>query len=174
MPTAPKKPKAKTTSKASAPWHARVKARTASVAGLRLGFRSGLEAANAKHLEAYGATPIRFEELKVRYLVPESFHTYTWDFTLPNGIIVETKGLFDAKDRAKHLLVKKQYPGLDIRLVFTRSKAPIAKGSKTTLAMWCEANGFKYADKLVPTSWIMEPGPAVKPEAVISKGPVRT
>jgi hypothetical protein len=154
-------------------WHDRVKKRTTSVAGLRLGFRSGLEANNAKFLEAHGAIPVRFEELKVRYLVPESFHTYTWDFTLPNGIIVETKGVFDAKDRAKHLLVKEQYPELDIRLVFTRSKATIAKGSKTTLADWCEKHGFKYADKLIPESWLREAGPGTLPEAVIAKGPRR-
>ena len=165
----PAAPKAKT----SQPWHARVQARTASVAGLRLGFRSGLEAANAKHLEAHGDLPIRFEELKARYLIPQSFHTYTWDFTLRNGIIVETKGLFDAKDRTKHLLVKAQYPGLDIRLVFSRSKAPIAKGSKTTLGMWCEANWFKYADKLIPEAWLKEAGPVDKPEAVIARGPAR-
>lgn len=164
---------AKTKPQATHPWHARVKARTASVAGLRLGFRSGLEATNAKFLEAKGHVPIRFEELKVRYLVPQSFHTYTWDFTLRNGIIVETKGVFDAKDRAKHLLVKAQYPELDIRLVFTRSKAPIAKGSKTTLADWCEKHGFKYADKLIPEAWLKEPGPGVGPEEVIARGPKR-
>jgi hypothetical protein len=144
------------------------------VAGLRLGFRSGLEANNAKFLEAHGDLPIRFEELKVRYLIPQSFHTYTWDFTLRNGIIVETKGVFDAKDRAKHLLVKAQYPGLDIRLVFTRSKAPIGPGAKMSLGEWCEKHGFKYADKLVPVAWLKEAGPEVGPEAVIAKGPVRT
>jgi len=153
-------------------WHDRVQKRTASVAGLRLGFRSGLEANNAKLLAARGQN-VRFEELKVRYLVPESFHTYTWDFTLDNGIIVETKGVFDAKDRAKHLLVKEQYPELDIRLVFTRSKAPIAKGSKTTLADWCTKHGFKFADKLIPESWLKEPGPGVTPEEVIARGPRR-
>ena len=76
---------------------------------------------------------------------------------LPNGIIIETKGVWDAEDRKKHLLIKEQHPELDIRFVFTRSKAPIYKGSKTTYASFCEKNNIKYADKLIPREWIDEP-----------------
>ena len=61
--------------------------------------------------------------------------TYTPDFELPNGIIIESKGRFVAADRKKHLLVQKQHPELDIRFVFSNSKAKISKGSKTTLCM---------------------------------------
>ncbi len=93
----------------------------------------------------------------IRYTKPESNHRYTPDFPLPNGIIIETKGRFLPADRQKHLLVKAQHPEKDIRFVFTRSKTPISKGSKTTYADWCEKNGFRYADKTVPEAWLREP-----------------
>lgn len=136
-----------------------------------LGFRSGLEEANSTHIERTLSCPLLYETLKVRYAVPLSFHIYTPDFLLPNGIIVETKGRFLLADRAKQLLVKAQYPALDIRLVFTRSKAPIATGAKTTCAMWCEKNGFLYAEKLIPEAWAKEPGPQRKPHDVLKEGP---
>ena len=43
--------------------------------------------------------------------------TYTPDFVLPNGVIIETKGRFVAADRRKHLEIKKiQKNGLRKRL----------------------------------------------------------
>jgi hypothetical protein len=124
--------------------------------GLRHGFRSGLEEANAEHLKAH-KVPVIFEQVKLKYIIPESLRTYTPDFLLEhNGIIVETKGRFLAVDRAKHLFVKLAHPDLDIRFVFSNPNAPISKGSKTTYAMWCESHGFKWAKKLIPVEWINE------------------
>ncbi|MCW2286656.1 hypothetical protein M2320_004466 [Rhodoblastus acidophilus] len=97
-----------------------------------------------------------YEGMKIAYVVPERHASYTPDFPLPNGIIVETKGEFDLDDRKKHLLIQEQYPELDIRFVFQNSKNKIYKGSKTTYAMWCEKNGFKYADKSIPQAWLKE------------------
>jgi len=119
-------------------------------------WRSGLEDKVAADLTERGVG-YRYEEVKLPYVQPETSHKYTPDFLLPNGIYVETKGIFAIEDRKKHLLIKEQYPGLDIRFVFSRSKAPIRKGSKTTYADWCEKNGFQYADKLIPKSWTDEP-----------------
>ncbi len=34
---------------------------------------------------------------------------------------------------------------------------PISKNSKTTYAIWCEKNGYKYADKEIPEEWFLEP-----------------
>jgi len=101
--------------------------------------------------------PYRYEEVRVRYAKPATSHTYTPDFILPNGIIVETKGLFDSDDRKKHELLKAQHPALDIRFVFSRSASPIRKGSKTTYAVWCAKRGFPFADKLIPSEWTDEP-----------------
>lgn len=97
-----------------------------------------------------------YEELKLEYEKPPSKHKYTPDFELPNGIVVETKGRFTAEDRAKHLLVKRQHPGRDIRFVFSNSRARLYKGSPTTYAAWCEKNGFRFADKLIPAGWLKE------------------
>lgn len=90
------------------------------------------------------------------YTIPASDHQYTPDFQLANGILIEAKGLFDVDDRRKHLLIKKQYPHLDIRFVFQNPKNKIYKGSKTTYADWCDKYGFKYATKLIPASWFKE------------------
>ena len=77
-------------------------------------------------------------------------------FVLPNNITIETKGRFLPKDRRKHLLIKKQYPDMDLRFVFNNSKAKLSKKSKTTYADWCNKNGFQFADKLIPDEWFNE------------------
>ena len=87
----------------------------------------------------------KFETLKLKYTIPASLHTYTPDFILPNGIIVETKGRFLSDDRKKHLLVRQEYPHLDIRFVFDKKNGKIGPGSKTTNEQWCQKNNFKYA-----------------------------
>ena len=130
--------------------------------GLKHGFRSGLEEDNARLLQTLGV-PVSFETTKVSYLIPETKHTYTPDFTLPNGVLIETKGKLEPRDRAKHLFVKHQNPHLDIRFVFQRPNDPINKGSRTTYAMWCNKNGFKWATRRIPEEWVREEGPAVKP-----------
>jgi len=127
--------------------------------GVREGYRSGLEDKVAEELEALGV-PFSFESLKIPYVIPATDHTYTPDFILPNGIIIETKGRFLIDDRKKHLYIQQQHPELDIRFVFSTSRAKISPGAKTTLAEWCLKNGFKYADKSIPREWIEESCPA--------------
>jgi hypothetical protein len=122
---------------------------------IKNGYRSGLEDKISEQLKSL-SVPVKYEELKISYSVPESLHTYTPDFELPNGIIIESKGRFVAADRKKHLLIKQQYPHLDIRFVFSNSRAKINKGSKTSYADWCNKSGFLYADKLIPKEWIGE------------------
>lgn len=90
-------------------------------------WRSGLEKSIQEDLTSRGV-PFRYEEVKVSYTKPASKHSYTPDFILPNGIIIESKGLWDVEDRQKHKLLREQHSDLDIRFVFTRSKAPIRKG----------------------------------------------
>lgn len=128
----------------------------AATVGLALGFRSGLEERVHAELTSQGLD-VAYEEVKVKYTKPAKASTYTADFRLPNGIIVETKGQFVTADRQKHCLIKDQHPNLDIRFVFNNPNARIAKKSNTTYAMWCEKNGFIYAKKSVPLEWIAEP-----------------
>ena len=84
--------------------------------GMKHGYRSGLEDRVSQQLKKL-SVPVKYEELKIKYEVHD-FRTYTPDFELPNGIIIETKGRFVLDDRKKHLLIKKQHPDLDIRFVF--------------------------------------------------------
>jgi hypothetical protein len=122
---------------------------------LRAGYRSGLEQDTAKFLKKRGIG-FTYEEMKIKWVDPKT-KTYTPDFVLDNGIIIETKGRFISPDRAKHLAVRDQYPELDIRFVFTNSKSKLYKGSKTTYGMWCNKYDFKYADRYIPEAWLKEP-----------------
>lgn len=123
-------------------------------------YRSGLE----KEVTAF----LRERQKKVRYeeLVIEwedlRYRTYTPDFMLDNGIIIETKGMFDSEDRRKHLEVKKQHPTLNIRFVFSNANAKLYKGSKTTYADWCDKNGFLWAHRVIPEEWLKEEGTVIK------------
>ena len=121
----------------------------------KYGFKSGLEETISQQIESQGFK-VEYETEKVPYIIPASNHTYSPDFKLPNGIRVETKGRFVAADRKKHLLVKEHNPHLDIRFVFSNSKNKISKKSKTTYGDWCEKNGYKYADKIIPIEWFLE------------------
>lgn len=123
-------------------------------AGIKYGYRSGLEERVSEQLTK-AKVKFSYESTRISYEINE-VRKYTPDFILVNGIIVETKGRFVVADRKKHLLIKSQHPDLDIRFVFTNSKAKINKGSKTTYGMWCEKHGFQYADKLIPEEWLNE------------------
>lgn len=122
--------------------------------GLKHGYRSGLEDKVSKQLQESGVS-FEYETLKIQYEVNET-RRYTPDFILPNGIIIETKGRFVAADRKKHLLIQQQHPHLDIRFVFSNSRAKLSKGAKSTYAEWCEKHGFLYADKEIPQEWLNE------------------
>jgi len=113
-------------------------------------FRSGFEAKTAQFLTRLGVE-FEYESTKIEYM---KMATYTPDFILPNGIIVETKGLWTSEDRTKHLLIREQHPELDVRLCFQNARNKIRKGSKTTYAIWCDKKGIKYCDKTIPKSWL--------------------
>lgn len=114
-----------------------------------------MEEVIADQLRAKGIDP-QYESTKIDYVKPSKKAKYTPDFILPNGIIIESKGRFVTADRQKHLLIKEQHPDLDIRFVFSNSRGRISKLSATTYAMWCQKNGFKYADKEIPEAWLKE------------------
>lgn len=124
---------------------------------LAKGFRSGLEDTVSTNLIKRGVTKFTYERHVIRYLIPSRIARYTPDFCLPNGIVVETKGLWEPEDRQKIELVTKQFPELELRLVFSNPKRAIQPGSKTTYAMVCDKLGIKYAAKDIPTTWIEEP-----------------
>ena len=139
----------------------------------RLGYRSGLEANAAEQLKAYGVDfeyeskackfiyykPITngrlvdketLEELKLpKGSKVNQKCTYTCDFMFVNEgtpLFVETKGYLKPSDRAKHLLIKDQHPGADIRLVFS-SNGIVKKGKNGVhyrYADWATDHGFNF------------------------------
>jgi len=125
--------------------------------GIQKGYRSGLEEKVSRQLEASGLQ-WSYESMKIKYLEPETWHTYTPDFPLGKNaqIIIETKGRFQSDDRKKHLMIKAQHPELDIRFVFENPNTKINKVSKTSYADWCNKYGFKWAVKLIPQEWLDE------------------
>jgi len=130
----------------------------------RRNYRSGLELEAATFLEtrqkivSYEKLKIEWEDLKYR--------TYTPDFELDNGIIIETKGLFSAGDRRKHIEIQKQHPKLDIRFVFSNANSKLYKGAKSRYCDWCEKNGFKWAHRVIPEGWLLEKGKRMKEQRV--------
>jgi hypothetical protein len=102
-----------------------------------MAYRSKFEEQIAKGLEKAGHIFL-YEPSKVTYTLDCS---YTPDFHLKNGVIIEAKGFLKPADRRKMVAVKKQNPELDIRFVFQRNN-PLAKGSKHTYLSWAEKNGF--------------------------------
>jgi hypothetical protein len=123
---------------------------------LKNGWRSGLEEALGEQLRSL-RVPFEFEAFSIPFQQPAKPRRYTPDFNLFNGIIIESKGRFETPDRQKHLLVKEQYPELDIRFVFSNPNTRISKKSATTYAAWCDAKGFKYAKGFIPDAWLREP-----------------
>lgn len=118
-------------------------------------YRSGLEDTIALQIKQAGEKAV-YEHYRLPYIIPATNHTYTPDFILHNGIIVEAKGIFDTADRQKHILIKKQYPHLEIRFVFSNPKTKIYKGSKTSYADWCDKRGYKYAKGFIPDAWFKD------------------
>lgn len=121
---------------------------------IKNGYRSGLEDDIAKDLKDRGVN-FEYEKLKVQWQLLEN-KTYTPDFKLPNGIIIESKGRFVQADRKKHLIIQDQHPFLDIRFVFSNSRSKLYKGAKSTYGDWCNKHGFLYADKRIPDEWLLQ------------------
>lgn len=133
-------------------------------AALKHGYRSGLEIKIKDYLKENNV-PFKYEKVKIEW-EDLMYRTYTPDFLLENGIIIEVKGRFTSDDRRKHLAVKKQHPNLDIRFVFENSRRKLNKGAKTTYGQWCEKHGFQYYDRIIPQEWIKEKGKDTHPDLI--------
>lgn len=115
-------------------------------------YRSMFEINIAKKLSEKGIT-FEYEKHKLTY-IPKP-RTYTPDFYLVDqDIYIETKGELDKGDRVKMILIKQQYPELDIRFVFLRASNRIYRGSKTTYSAWATKYGFPWAEGSIPEEWL--------------------
>lgn len=116
------------------------------------GFRSGFEAEVGSLLETHGAL---YEPVRIRYDLHLSA-TYTPDWLLPaQCIVLEAKGRFPKEDRDKLLLIKQQYPDLDIRIIFQSLNAKTSPKVGQTYAQWAAANGFPCCKgPSLPEDWL--------------------
>ena len=137
-------------------------------AARKYGYRSGLELRISESLKEQGVT-FQYEGMKIEW-EDLAYRTYTPDFILDNGIIIESKGMFTAADRRKHLAIQKQHPELDIRFVFENSRRKLRKGAKSTYAEWCIKYNFRYYDRIIPEDWLKEKGKNKHPKFVKFKG----
>ena len=136
-------------------------------AALKYGYRSGLEIKVKDYLIEHGVK-VKYEAIKIEW-EDLMYRTYTPDFVLPNGIIIETKGRFTSNDRRKHAAIKKQHPKLDIRFVFSNDKQRLYKGAKSRYCDWCEQKNFKWAHRVIPEGWLLEKGKRMKEQRVVVK-----
>jgi len=116
------------------------------------GYASQFELDTANDLARRGVD-YRYEGNPLPFEIP---CLYVWDFQLPNGVIVETKGYFDADDRRKMREVKRAHPTLDIRLLFMKASNKIGRGARSmTYGEWATRNGFCWAEGTVPDTWLL-------------------
>lgn len=95
---------------------------------------------------------LEYEKDKIKYLVE---HTYNPDWKVKDGVYIETKGLFKAADRAKHLYIREQHPEITVYLVFQNPNNKLNRLSKTTYSDWCDKNGILWATiDTIPKGWL--------------------
>ena len=117
----------------------------------RLPYRSKFEIRLAADL---GKKNIDFEYEKATFQFAPKIRSYPPAFYLPEfKIYIETKGRLTTNDRVKHLLIKDQWPDLDIRFIFVRADNKISLKSKTSYADWCNRHGFIWAEGSFPVEW---------------------
>jgi len=97
-----------------------------------------------------------YEPDKFTYSIPATKHIYTPDFKLSEGAYIEGKGIWDAADRKKMLLVKAQYPEIRFYMLFQNAHKRLSKKSKTTYANWCDKHGLEWGHMPsgIPKHWL--------------------
>ena len=115
------------------------------------GFRSGFEGRVASYLT--GEINWSYEGRSFDLLIPRS---YTPDFFLENGVVLEVKGYFDAEDRRLIKLFREQHSDVDLRMVLQKPHQKLTKTGKMTYATWCDKHNVPWCEgPTVPTGWLL-------------------
>lgn len=88
-----------------------------------------------------------YEVEKIPYTIHSS---YLPDFVLNldgHRRYIECKGHFRVEDRRKLAAVKRQYPDIDLRIVFYRIP-------KLAIQRWCKRNNILWAFQTIPLDWL--------------------
>lgn len=124
-------------------------------------YKNKFETVTGEHLTKKNVK-FEYETEKLEYTITAN---YIPDFIIKTKsgkkIYIETKGngrSWDGAARRKLVAVKKQHPDLDIRLVFWsdgKFGASRKDGTRQTQSGWAEKNGFKWAIREIPESWLI-------------------
>ena len=130
------------------------------------GYRSGLEEKFAASLEEKGI-PFKYESERLIYSKPVrkgkctecgatkvvKLATYTPDFVLDNGTMVECKGRLTATDRSKLLAVRASNPTLKLVLYFSIDNKLQKNGTKR-YSDWAAEHDFDFSIGTLPRRWL--------------------
>lgn len=116
-------------------------------------FKSKLESTVAERLDKIGAL-YEYEGESIEYVMPKK---YIPDFIIEkkdgSKLYLEVKGWYRFEDMFKMKAVKRDNPGLDIRMVFAHD-GKVSSKSDMRYSDWCDKNGFPYCIGDVPKHWI--------------------
>lgn len=116
------------------------------------GFRSGFEGRVADDLNDNGVY-WEYEQRKYNLVIPRS---YTPDFVLGNGVVLEVKGYFDQEDRRLIKLFKEQHSDVDIRMVLQKPHQKLTKSGRMTYATWCDRYNVPWCEgPSIPKDWTL-------------------
>jgi hypothetical protein len=116
------------------------------------GFRSGFEGQVADDLSNNGVY-WEYEQRKYNLVIPRS---YTPDFVLGNGVVLEVKGYFDQEDRRLIKLFKEQHSDVDIRMVLQKPHQKLTKSGRMTYATWCDRYNVPWCEgPSIPKDWTL-------------------
>ena len=116
------------------------------------GFRSGFEGQVADNRSNNGVY-WEYEQRKYNLVIPRS---YTPDFVLGNGVVLEVKGYFDQEDRRLIKLFKEQHSDVDIRMVLQKPHQKLTKSGRMTYATWCDRYNVPWCEgPSIPKDWTL-------------------
>jgi hypothetical protein len=127
------------------------------------GFRSGFEVEVAGMLDALGVDyTYETEVFPWTEDLPNGYcpdcgckavanRTYTPDFFLDNGTIIEAKGIFTVKDRKIALAMKEM--GTPTKLLFMWDNK-LSRKSKTRYSDWCQKNDVDFSIRKIKEEWL--------------------
>lgn len=116
-------------------------------------YKSKWEGVVAEQLKELGIE-LLYEVDTLKYIIPEKEHRYKPDWKIKNNRYIESKGIFDSKDRQKILFVKEQHPDVRIYMLFYNANQKLYKGSRTTYSDWCDKNGIEWSHRIIKREWI--------------------
>jgi hypothetical protein len=136
----------------------------ARAAGLKAGYRSGYESTLVQQL----TIPFEYEAESFKLTIPVRGHkctrcgtgtdvvrvvSYTPDFFLETGWIVEAKGKFTPKDRKLALAFKEQYPDRKYALSFQRDNY-LTKKRSMRYSEWASKNDIPWVIGGFRQEWV--------------------